>query len=283
MRMTSLQAVAAVLACLVSVWDLAAQPVPDNTRAETLRRYAAPEARQAVAVDATHFYAIGNREIGKYDRGTGARVAHWRDVDGGPFVHLNSGIVIDGRLYAAHSNYPGVPMVSSIEVFDTATMTPVESVPLPGAPGSATWVDRFEGAWWVAFAHYAGRGGEPGRGPEHSVLVRYDDEWRHTGTWAFPPDLIARWDGMSTSGGFWSESDGRLYTSPHHAPELHVLERSGDRRLVLAATIAIESEGQGIASDPTDPALVWSIQRRTGEVLVSRLVARSAQARRRGP
>lgn len=36
-------------------------------------------------------------------------------------------------------------------------------------------------------------------------------------------------------------------------------------------SIAIESEGQGIAADPTDDTLVWSIQRKTGEVLVSRL------------
>lgn len=178
-------------------------PAHTTVRAETIRRYAAPEARQAVAVDSTHFYAITNREIGKYDRATGARVAHWRGEDAGPFIHLNSGVVIDGRLYCAHSNYPGVPMVSSIEVFDTTTLQHVDSIPLGLGHGSATWVDRHDEAWWVAFANYAGRGGEPGRGPEYTLLVRYDETWRQTGAWAFPADVVARWDGMSTSGGFW--------------------------------------------------------------------------------
>jgi hypothetical protein len=247
------------------------QSTPALGRAEVIRRYAAPEARQAVAVDATSFYAITNREIGRYDRETGARVAHWRGEDAGPFVHLNSGVVIDGRLYCAHSNYPGVPMVSSIEVFDGATLRHVESVPLGIGHGSATWIDRHDDAWWVAFANYAGRGGEPGRGPEHTVLVRYDDTWRQTGSWAFPAEAVARWDGMSTSGGFWRR-DGLLYTAPHHAPELQVLRlpRAG-ARLSLVGTIAIESEGQGIAADPLDDTVVWSIQRKTGEVLVSRV------------
>ena len=240
--------------------------------AETMRRYAAPEARQAVAVDATHFFAIANREIGKYDRGTGARVARWRDGEGGRFVHLNSGVVIGGRLYCAHSNYPAVPMSSSIEVFDTATLTHLESITVGKGHGSATYVDRFDHGWWVAFAHYAGRGGEPGRGPEHTTLVRYDDGWRQTGAWTFPPEVVTRWDGMSTSGGFWRRSDGLLYATPHHAPELHVLRLPATgTRLELVRTIAVESEGQGIAADPSDASLIWSIQRRTSEVLVSKI------------
>lgn len=258
---------------LASAAGVGAQALPaPSMRAETVRRYAAPEARQAVAVDTSHFYAITNREIAKYDRATGARVAHWRDADGGPFVHLNSGVVIDDRLYCAHSNYPGVPMVSSIEVFDTQALQHVESISLGIGQGSATYVDRFDNAWWVAYAHYAGRGGEPGLGPEYTTLVRYDAEWRQTGAFAFPPEVVAQWDGMSSSGGFWRRSDGLLYTTPHHTPVLHVLRRPvAGARLELARTIAIESEGQGIAFDPTDPALIWSIQRKTGEVLVSRM------------
>ena len=265
--------VAGVMLALTGVGHVDAQTSPAPVaRAETVRRYAAPEARQAVAVDASHFYAITNREIAKYDRTTGARVAHWRGADDGPFIHLNSGVVIDGRLYCAHSNYPGLPMVSSVEVFDTQSLQPVGSIPLGIAQGSATYVDRFDDAWWVGYAHYAGRGGEPGRGSEYTTLVRYDDEWRQTGAFAFPAEVVAQWDGMSSSGGFWRRSDGLLYTTPHHTPVLHVLRRpSAGARLELVRTISIESEGQGIALDPTDASLIWSIQRRTGEVLVSRL------------
>jgi hypothetical protein len=66
--------------------------------------------------------------------------------------------------------------------------------------------------------------------------------------------------------------DGRLITAGHHAPELHVLRLpSAGATLVLDAIIPVESEGQGIALDPADPQLFWSIQRKTTEVLVSRI------------
>lgn len=234
-----------------------------------VRRYAAVEARQAVAVDDAHFYAITNRRIGKYLKTSGGKVAAWQDDDGGPFIHLNSGVVLDGRLYCAHSNYPGVPMVSSIEVWDGATLRHVESIPVGTGRGSATWVDRRDGAWWVMYAHYPPPNGEPGKGPEYSVLVRYDGQWRETGAWAFPRTVVARWDGMSSSGGVWLP-DGRLLTAGHHAPEVHVLRlpRAG-ATLVLEAVVPVESEGQGLALDPQDASRLWSIQRRTSEVLVS--------------
>jgi hypothetical protein len=61
-------------------------------------------------------------------------------------------------------------------------------------------------------------------------------------------------------------------TSGHHAPELHVLRLpTAGATLALEAIVPIESEGQGIALDPSDPTLLWSIQRKTGEVLVSRI------------
>ena len=67
-------------------------------------RMVAEEARQAVAVDRDHFYAIDNAAIGKYTRETGRRVAQWRASEEAPLVHLNSGVVRDGRLYSGHSN-----------------------------------------------------------------------------------------------------------------------------------------------------------------------------------
>ena len=234
-----------------------------------IRRFPTQEATQAVAVDAKSFYAIGNATIGKYDKQTGKRVALWQEAASGHVAHLNSGIIVGNELYAAHSNYPELPMVSSVEVFDTNRMTHVRNLPLPSGLGSATWVERKGNDWWVAFAHYAGRGGEPGRGPEHSTIVRFDDNWQQRGAWSFPPAVVARWDGMSSSGGVWI--DDRFFTTGHHAREIYVLQqpRSGTQ-LVLRDIVPFESEGQGIAFD--GPArLLYSIQRRTREVLVSKL------------
>jgi hypothetical protein len=237
-----------------------------SSGATVVRRFDAPEANQAVAVDSTHFYAIGNSAIGKYDKATGRRIAGWTDQTG-HIRHLNSGLVVGGELYCAHSNYPETPMVSSLEVFETGAMKHVRTIPLPAGIGSATWADRADGAWWVTFANYAGKGGEAGRGPERTTLVRFDGRWQPQGSWTFPPAVVGRWGGMSSSGGAWV--NGRaLYTTGHDAQELYVLTlpESGTE-LVLREIIPFESHGQGIAIDPAE-GLLYSIQRRTHEVLV---------------
>src|SRR3954452_1310029 len=95
---------------------------PPTLRCEEVRRMAAPEANQAVAADEGFLYAIGNHAIGKYDKKTGQRVANWQCENGKPLIHLDSGVIHDGVLYCAHSNYPGVPMISSIETWDTQTL-----------------------------------------------------------------------------------------------------------------------------------------------------------------
>lgn len=235
-----------------------------------VRRYKAAEATQAVAVDGAFFYAIASAAIGKYDVSTGERAAGWQEASGGRVRHLNSGLIIGDELYCAHSNYPETPMASSIEVFDTRTVTHLRSIPLPGGFGSATWLAPRDGDWWVTFAHYAGKGGEPDKGPEATRLVRFDASWRQTGAWSFPPAVVARWDGMSSSGGVWI-GERRLVTTGHHAPELYILDVPPEgSELILHRTLRVESEGQGIDFDPRS-GLLYSIQRRTREVLASKL------------
>lgn len=261
MRFTNVSVRAAVL---IGCCAQTSQPL------RVIHRFSATEATQAVAVDAKFFYAIGSASIGKYDKQTGERVAGWQEARDGRVAHLNSGIVVGRELLCAHSNYPDLPMVSSIEVFDTKRMAHVRTIPLPAGLGSATWIERKGRDWWVTFAHYAGRGGEPGKGPEHTRLVRFDDKWRQQRAWTFPAALVARWDGMSSSGGVWIDSR-RLYTTGHHVPEIYVLELpTSGSELVLREILPSENEGQGIAFDRATKRL-YSIQRRTREVLVSKL------------
>ena len=54
-----------------------------------VRRYAAAEARQAVAVDSTHFYAIDNRRIGKYDKQSGAKVVEINPEPSAATTHVD--------------------------------------------------------------------------------------------------------------------------------------------------------------------------------------------------
>lgn len=233
-----------------------------------VRRIPAAEARQGVAVDQKYFYAIGNRVIGKYDKRTAALIRRWEAADDEPIVHLNSGAVIDGKLYCAHSNYPGVPMSSSIEVFDTDTLSHLHSHAFGVFEGSATWVDRHDGSWWVAFANYEGKGGQVGRGPEATSLVRFDSSWNVEARYRFPAEIIERFGTRSNSGGVWG-TDGLLYATGHDAAEIYVLELPETGTVLdLVEIVPAAIEGQGIAWDPTSSGALYAALKSAGQIVI---------------
>lgn len=260
---------------LVALWVLAAQAAGAEPpqRFEEVRRFDAAAARQGVAVDAGHFYAIADRSIEKYDKRSGERVAAWAAPEGGGIVHLNSGVVLDGRLYCAHSNYPGVPMWSSVEVFDTDPLAHVDSHSFGIDTGSATWVDRHDGLWWVGFANYDGRGGTPGRGPSWTSVVAFDSAWRRVAGYVFPAEVVSRFEGRSNSGGAWGD-DGLLYATGPDAPELYVLRLPGAGSLLeLVEVVPIGAAGQGLAWDRSRPGVLFTIVKRDRQVIESRRIA----------
>lgn len=238
--------------------------------AQTLSRLPAPEANQGVAADGTYVYAVGNSEIGKYDRKTGQKVAEWKG-DPETFPHLNSCAVIARELVCASSNYPATPMASTVEVFDPDAMVHKRSIPLGQQPGSLTWVDRKDNAWWACFANYDGRGGEAGRDHRFTTLLRFDDRWKVTGAWMFPASVLEKFKPRSSSGGVWG-ADGRLYVTGHDLPEVYVLEipRRGNE-LKHVATIPVAAQGQAIAFDPTRPGVLYGVSREAREVIEMQL------------
>ena len=251
-----------------------APPTP-GWRYEELRRIPAPEAGQGVAADRDHLYAINNYTIGKYEKTAGRRVAVWDGGKGGAIIHLNAGIVRDGRLYCAHSNYPGVPNLGSVEIFDTATLKHVGSHSFGRMDGSFTWLDRRNGRWIACFVHYAKRGGEPGRGPEWTQIIELDDEWRRTGGWALPADFAEHIGprGYSVSGGAFGPK-GLLYATGHDHPELYALEfPTAGPSLQWIATMPITTEGQAFGWDPVDRTILYTVGRRAKEIIVGRVTA----------
>lgn len=258
--------------------DTAAPSVPSTPPAGEwtyvdIRRFPAPEARQGVAADDEFLYVISNHALGKYRKDTGARVAAWECPPGQPLTHLNAGIVHGGRLYCAHSNYPGVPNLSSVEIWDTATMQHVGSHSFGRADGSLTWLDRRNGRWIACFVHYTGKGAEPGRGAEWTRLVEFDDDWRQTGGWAFPADLTQKLaaHGFSVSGGAFGP--GRfLYVTGHDDTALYVLAMpEAGPTLKWVATIPISAQGQAFSWDPRDSNLLYTISKAGREVIAGRL------------
>ena len=264
---------------LVGLWATAVGVAvlgADGWRHEELRRFPAAEANQGVAADEQFVYAITNRAIGKYRKDTGRRVGGWQDPKGGPFIHLNAGVVCKGRLYGAHSNFPAVPMVSSVEIWDTATMEHVGTHSFGIDVGSLTWIDQRDGHWFACFAQYTKDKSKTGRDPAWTEVVQFDDQWRRAGGWVFPSGIIERFGGASCSGGAFGP-EGLLFTTGHDAKELYVLGLpSAGSVLQWKDTIPISAEGQAFCWDPVEPSILYSISRHKREIIVSRVVHFSA-------
>ena len=259
------------------VWlaSLPAAPKAELTHhglvAEEVRRWTPRGANQGVAVDAKHFYGIGNYVVGKYDKVSGERVAEWVGLRGGATVHLNGGLIQDGQLVLAHSNFPQLPMASSLEYFDPASVRPVKSVSLGLRHGSLTWAEKKDGFWWACFAHYNDQGTAPGTDNRSTMVGKFDENWQLLESWLFPPQVVASWGKSSCSGGSWGD-DGLLYTTGHDASELYVLRlpKMGVT-LEYVTMIKVPFEGQSWAWDRTDRRVIYGIIRRTGEVVVAKI------------
>lgn len=238
---------------------------------EVLQKYNAPAANQAVAVDANYFYAISNNMIEKYAISTGKLIRNWQDSTG-VFKHLNSGVIKDDKLYCAHSNFPDIPMASSIEIFDPGSLEPVESHSFGLDIGSATWIDWYDGHWYVAFAHYNRFKEDNGMDNRWTQLVKFSPDWHRLEGWLLPGDLIERFDGMSNSGGYIT-SEGKIYLTGHDDMEVYVLEFP-DHGYTLQWTNSLESpfEGQGIAADPENRDIIYGINRSQKMVIKGKVI-----------
>jgi hypothetical protein len=281
-------------------------PIPESTKLTftEVARFDIPAANQGVAVDEHFFYAVDNQVITKHDKVTGKEVARWEwagDPAKNPIIHLDGGTVIDGKLYGAHSNYSEWPMTSSIEVWDVNTMTHIGTHSFGIQFGSCTWVDWYNGSWWVCFANYDAKKAHPDpndpgsynvapglestrksvQAPygykRNTLIVQYTPDWQFVEAWTLPPEILMNehTGDMSTSGGSWGP-DGYLYITGHDPSEIHrcKLPEAGSV-LVLVDTIPLRKtdspktiadvsiRGQGIAWDRSRDIYLYGIIRAT--------------------
>ena len=224
------------------------------------------EANQAVGVDEAYFYAIDNQAIGKYDKKTGKLVKRWQGPREGPILHLDSAMVMDGKVYCAHSNYPEWPMTSSLEVFDAATLEHVGSHSFGIQWGSLTWVDWHDGHWWMGFANYDkpfGPNNTKYGDKRNTIIIKMTKDYRPVESWTLPKVLLDKFEDMSNSGGSWGP-DGNLYLTGHDPAELYrVRFPKAGSVLELDEIIPMNIRGQGVAWDRSDGPAIFGIIRAT--------------------
>lgn len=253
-----------IAASVLAIASAAFAKDPISVPTEKVVSFNVPEARQAIAVDDKHFYAIDNRIIAKYDKRTGQRIGEWTGPKDGPIIHLDSGAVIDGKLYAAHSNYPEWPMTSSVEIWDAATLKHIGTHSFGIERGSLTWLDYRDGVWWGAFANYNrvfDKSPLAYGNKFNTQIVRFDKDWRVVEAWVLPDALLKKFGDMSNSGGSWGP-DGKLWITGHDLPEAYALmlpEAGSVLRWV--GTARMDIAGQGIAWDRSDSKVIWGIIR----------------------
>ena len=228
---------------------------------------------QGVAVDDHFFYAFNDNAITKHLKTDGSMVAIWDGSKDSRIKHLNSAIVIKNKLYCAHSNFPDSPMASSIEIFDNRTMKHIGSHSFGIFAGSATWVDKKDGFWWVAFANYSGKHSIEGRDNRWTSLVKFNKDWSIIESWTFPKNVLEAFAPYSNSGGFWNR-DGLLYITGHDKKEMYVLKVPDmGYTLEYIKTIPLINVGQGIAIDQSkkDKEILYGITRRDNQVVVQEI------------
>jgi hypothetical protein len=244
-------------------------PAVQTGVASLVRAYPAPEAGQGVAVDAKHFYAVVNFVIAKYNKDSGLLVSRWIGLRSGLIRHLNSCFESEGDLLCANSNFPEIPMGSSIEVFDAGTMQHKSSKSLGMLEeGSLTFFDRLSNGWIAGFAHYDADGGIPYKNSNFASIATYDAEWRRTGGWMLPKSVMERMAPHAASGGAIGP-DGLLYLMGHDRTELYVLAKpTMGPALMHLATFEIAAEGQAFSWDRAEPRRLYAISRKSRTVRV---------------
>ena len=228
------------------------------------RNYDVFSANQAVAVDNEFFYAISNTRIIKYNKQgdsiTSQSYAPSSSASG--LKHLNSGVVVNKKLYCAHSNFPSLPMASSIEIFDTETLEHCGSISFGIDIGSCTWILPSDDGWYVFFAHYEKM--QPDRNVSWSQLVKYDFDWTKKQAWILPKELLPKLIPHSLSGAVLI--DGLFYCTGHDAKECYLLKiPDKGSYLEWKGTVPIPFGGQGIAVD--ESGNLWGISRKEKKII----------------
>jgi hypothetical protein len=238
---------------------------------EKVAHFQLKNARQGVAVDQHYFYVINNSSITKHIKENGNKVGEWNGKSLG-VKHLNSGIIINDTLYCANSNYPESPMASSIEIFDPNKLKHIGSYSFGINIGSATWIDRKDGFWYVGFAHYSGKNSSEGRDSSWTQVIKFDNKWRRLEGWMFPKNIIELFKPSSNSGATWV--DDQLYMTGHNNHELYVMELPEiGYELKYIKTLKMPAFGQGIAIDTTvkGKRFLYGIIKATNEVIVAEI------------
>lgn len=259
-----------IVLCLVTL-SFYTPATGQKNKADVIKTYNVPLARQGVAIDSLHFYVINNTGITKHLKSNGQILTSWKEEDS-IITHLNGGIIINDKLYCVNSNYPDSPMASSIEIFDSETLKHIGNHSFGILNGSLTWIAQKDGYWYATFAHYTNRGSEPGKDNSWTLLAKFDNEWRQVESWIFPKGLIDKFDSRSSSGGVII-NDGRIICTSHDFHEVYVLRFPiSGFTLIWDNTIPVGSFGQGIAYERIgNDEFIYGIIKKENVVVVSKI------------
>ena len=254
---------------LLSIIFITISSISIAQKSTELSRSKSDNAKQAVTASKRFVFVINNNTIEKRNKVTWEKVA---EKNFPKLHHLNSSVIINNKIYCAHSNYPEIPMHSSIEIFDTKTLSHIESHSFGIENGSCTWIDKVGKYYYVFFAHYANANKmQKNRDVSWSQLVKYDENWSRVAGWVLPRELLERVSPYSISGGIFLNKHQILATHHHHK-EFYLLSiPKMNSELILEKIIPTTIRGQGISYDNKNHNIIWGINKKTQEVIKVKL------------
>jgi hypothetical protein len=246
-----------LLVNIIFVLGLNAQTITESYR------FYSKAAKQGVAVDDKNVFVIDNARIVKYNY-NGDSITQWKAPQGSNIKHINFGFIYNNKLYCAHSNFPKLPMVSSIEIFNKNSMKHCGSISLGIRHGSCTWIYKKNDSWYIFFANYENKS-NPNANVTMSELVQFDDQWREQQSWILPDSLIKRLSPNSLSSGVLINNE--FYCMGHDACETYVLDIP-EYAMILKwkSTIPVPFPGQGISYNAKTKTM-WGIDRKKNQVI----------------
>lgn len=280
LTMLALVILTSLVACDARKTSLSVSELSVSEPVPTSIRFNADDAVQGVAVDDSYLYAISNARISKHRKHDGALVQRWpqKAADELAITHLNSAVVHEKRLYAAHSNWPHTDIRNSIEVWTTDKLKHIATTAMSTNDTYLTWLDYHHGSWWAAFVDYptALQDFSPHNFSDLKTrVVQMDEGFRVLKQYRLPVALLQRLYPMSNSGGSWG-TDDLLYLTGHDHPELYVMRAPPTgNTLIWVKTISWpEIQGQAISWDrfALEPRL-FGIRRSSREIIGMRLQA----------
>lgn len=215
-------------------------------RLDSSHTYKVKEAKNGVALDGKHFYAISNSCIGKYSRKTGKKVLSKQF----PFKNISGGTFVNGDLVVINNSSKSGNILIWL---DPDTLDIIDTMPVPQVSGTLSWIDWAWDKWWVCDAFFK-------KNVKETSIYCFNQDWVLEGYWKLPKSIVNEIKPESLLGGAWFGE--YLCVMSNDNPEMYILElpeHSLYAKLVKKVQVCFDGRGFALERGKGN-VYAWGVQ-----------------------